>query len=168
MEAQARVTVVDGIKVKADRDQAKRLVSGFSETEKRRLINIQRAIDERRLLVTRYVAEGYNTPIRRDIRPTHVWISDETGRLCVKAYCHWAGGFRTFHVDRFTYLALGEEVGPQDVTEGNAWLYPSGYNVVSAEPFQQSANPRVIAKYLASGSWSTTQFSGVLVNETVH
>ena len=130
----------------------------MNRTLERRLTNVQRAIAERRWLNTSYIRLGEDQPVSRRIRPSHIYRSRD-GAIVVEAYCGLRRDMRTFRLDQFQRLTLGDEAGPLDIPEGQVLVYPASWPLVQARP--QTISQRALDRFLGSG-WATQPFAGVI------
>ena len=91
--------------------------------------------DRRQLLITYYSASSDSVADRR-IDP--VAVRERAGRYYVLAWCHLAGGWRTFRIDRIDHSA---DVGPRD-HEGTPPPFDDVFGFADAERVDVALGPR--------------------------
>lgn len=114
---------------------------------------VRRAAEDRRRLEIAYWSAWRDERTTRRIDPYRVFYAQ--GEWYAPAWCHLAGGFRRFRVDRIlTCTDTGETFEPRDVDDSLA---------VFTAPTVPAT--RVLARFPAEASWVPEYVAGELVDE---
>lgn len=73
---------------------------------------IQRAIEERRLLHFAYLSSATGEIVNREVEPFD--LSPEQGKIYLRAYCRSAQALRIFRVDRMRNISIGDSFIPAE------------------------------------------------------
>jgi predicted DNA-binding transcriptional regulator YafY len=138
-----------------------------TETLNRRTENVQQAIASRAWLSCTYRTPGEGGEVVetfRKILPFRIYRSREDA-LVIDGFDTHRQAVRTFRLDRFARLALGEEVLAGDdpavlkTRGGEVPVYPATWKLIQAKP--QTISPKALDRFLACG-WDTKPNADVL------